>query len=428
MDKSKILITNYPKTNQSGSFVTIGNKNDSIDIVCGYDLKIDKREVTLQIARDLITALLTFDQIYIEGNDLSNIIQVFGINNVKEILRQHILHIIPDQELNPVMLRLKGEKWKHGFFPYPNTTFFNGKEIQLSCFPQWNYIANWLHRKNIKKEELQTILYLIEENHVDIGNINDIITKTNNETDKDISNLTFINDKEFYRIREDGKLEYNMLSRIRLHKLNMDVVLAAILNINNIKMDAAIKKLMLQKTASVFNKDIYIGTDALIRIEQQKGFPDLGELFIKRIINLDDILKLRENFNNKIFRYWVKKSKYDEKLMQQEIMNSINSIIGSKLLTPIRFIGTNLIGLTGFIPGLAASAFDSFILDKISKGWHPNFFLDEVLKKKIDECIEREHNRTLKEKKEKIFKNVGRNDPCPCGSGKKFKKCHGKDL
>ena len=23
---------------------------------------------------------------------------------------------------------------------------------------------------------------------------------------------------------------------------------------------------------------------------------------------------------------------------------------------------------------------------------------------------------------------VGRNDPCPCGSGKKFKKCHGKDV
>jgi preprotein translocase subunit SecA len=22
---------------------------------------------------------------------------------------------------------------------------------------------------------------------------------------------------------------------------------------------------------------------------------------------------------------------------------------------------------------------------------------------------------------------IGRNDPCPCGSGKKYKKCHGKD-
>jgi len=24
-------------------------------------------------------------------------------------------------------------------------------------------------------------------------------------------------------------------------------------------------------------------------------------------------------------------------------------------------------------------------------------------------------------------KEVGRNDPCPCGSGKKYKKCHGKN-
>jgi uncharacterized protein YecA (UPF0149 family) len=23
------------------------------------------------------------------------------------------------------------------------------------------------------------------------------------------------------------------------------------------------------------------------------------------------------------------------------------------------------------------------------------------------------------------LKDVGRNDPCPCGSAKKFKKCHG---
>jgi preprotein translocase subunit SecA len=23
------------------------------------------------------------------------------------------------------------------------------------------------------------------------------------------------------------------------------------------------------------------------------------------------------------------------------------------------------------------------------------------------------------------YANVGRNDPCPCGSGKKFKRCHG---
>ena len=26
----------------------------------------------------------------------------------------------------------------------------------------------------------------------------------------------------------------------------------------------------------------------------------------------------------------------------------------------------------------------------------------------------------------KDWSNVGSNDPCPCGSGKKFKKCHGQ--
>ncbi len=25
-----------------------------------------------------------------------------------------------------------------------------------------------------------------------------------------------------------------------------------------------------------------------------------------------------------------------------------------------------------------------------------------------------------------LFAKAGRNDPCPCGSGKKFKQCHGR--
>ena len=27
-----------------------------------------------------------------------------------------------------------------------------------------------------------------------------------------------------------------------------------------------------------------------------------------------------------------------------------------------------------------------------------------------------------------VEKKVGRNDPCPCGSGKKYKQCHGKGM
>lgn len=43
---------------------------------------------------------------------------------------------------------------------------------------------------------------------------------------------------------------------------------------------------------------------------------------------------------------------------------------------------------------------------------------------------ERRHELTKEYRAENVFvaeKTVGRNDPCPCGSGKKYKKCCGKD-
>ncbi|MDZ4810621.1 MAG: SEC-C metal-binding domain-containing protein, partial [Bacteroidota bacterium] len=33
----------------------------------------------------------------------------------------------------------------------------------------------------------------------------------------------------------------------------------------------------------------------------------------------------------------------------------------------------------------------------------------------------------IKQEPIKVGPKVGRNDPCPCGSGKKYKQCHGKD-
>ena len=34
----------------------------------------------------------------------------------------------------------------------------------------------------------------------------------------------------------------------------------------------------------------------------------------------------------------------------------------------------------------------------------------------------------IKQEPVKVGPKVGRNDPCPCGSGKKYKHCHGKEL
>lgn len=57
--------------------------------------------------------------------------------------------------------------------------------------------------------------------------------------------------------------------------------------------------------------------------------------------------------------------------------------------------------------------------------------IDRNLKEGRDDLLSQSHSDTqVKQKPQpiKVEKQVGRNDPCPCGSGKKFKHCHGKGL
>ncbi len=49
---------------------------------------------------------------------------------------------------------------------------------------------------------------------------------------------------------------------------------------------------------------------------------------------------------------------------------------------------------------------------------------DGVNENKADTANQRSSGAT-EGKKNKDFGKIGRNDPCPCGSGKKYKKCHG---
>lgn len=52
--------------------------------------------------------------------------------------------------------------------------------------------------------------------------------------------------------------------------------------------------------------------------------------------------------------------------------------------------------------------------------------LTEALRKEVRASIAASKEREETAAKERLFKNVGRNDPCPCGSGLKYKKCCGK--
>jgi len=59
-------------------------------------------------------------------------------------------------------------------------------------------------------------------------------------------------------------------------------------------------------------------------------------------------------------------------------------------------------------------------IDELS-GWY--CFTEQYRKDQARWRRQAEADRTRSQRIENPFKCVGRNDPCPCGSGKKFKKC-----
>jgi len=56
--------------------------------------------------------------------------------------------------------------------------------------------------------------------------------------------------------------------------------------------------------------------------------------------------------------------------------------------------------------------FDEWVFNNV-------FRVRELSKEEVEE------RKKVMERQSPKFKDVGRNDPCPCGSGKKYKKCHG---
>lgn len=425
MDKTSLLLTNYPHIYQTASFGQIGG-TDTINLVSGYDIsgRIDKKAITNQIANDIILGMLSYDEIYVEASHLWDVMQVWGSDYVKQLLRLRILRVVNDSTLNPVMLSHNKEKWHADFFPFTQGIHYvnSGEEIDFRN-ETWSNISVTFHRHNFKGLEADTILLLIDEGAVKIDEkkIGDLATK---ETNRDILNLQFYDQFKKEKGITWGRASFERV--VRLQELNKTCAIAATLNADSIRCDGEINNLLSRKTDSIISKKFPDGISPIKRILYEKKFPELGSLFVDGIISLDQILELREKYNGKLFRYWMSKNDYEESEMRADIMNTAKNILGKKLSQGGRWMGCTILGFINTPLGVFASAIDSFILNKIAAGWHPNFFLDDRLKKTIDESIKRHEGKEKLSKYSNLFQGINRNDKCPCGSGKKFKNCHGK--
>lgn len=147
-------------------------------------------------------------------------------------------------------------------------------------------------------------------------------------------------------------------------------------------------------------------------------------MFKKGSIEIDQILDIRESFNSKLFRNWFANPDVSEQDIYYELLKEHG--LSSKI-NLLKWIVPTIIGIVNTPLGVAVSLVENFFISKILQGWNPNLFLDDVLGKKLTQL---ENNFRVQEERKIIlerFKGVQRNEPCPCQSGKKFKKCHGVD-
>ena len=70
--------------------------------------------------------------------------------------------------------------------------------------------------------------------------------------------------------------------------------------------------------------------------------------------------------------------------------------------------------------------FEHFTEQKGEAEFHAYFYRTEVKQEEPRQMFTNKDDSLAKQPKTRSEEKVGRNDPCPCGSGKKYKQCCGK--
>jgi len=133
-----------------------------------------------------------------------------------------------------------------------------------------------------------------------------------------------------------------------------------------------------------------------------------------------------------------------EKENYKKILGDHTRVFEGKLSALAEEFDMNSVVFTGFLDGINSSLKKELNLDRLKEGTALKLDIDfeklyfNMLEAKAswlykldewDDVLEQEKRKAIakewRESKQAVSNKVGRNEPCPCGSGKKYKKCCG---
>ena len=384
------------------------NKNKEQIYIYGYEDNKTEKEKQKKVIQSLLTSLLMHDDIYLTFSDFRQVIDYIGQEDAFLLLSLKCLKILSDQHIEPVIS--VGEDR----FTF-STIHRIGDEIEK--------FENSLKDSDFSSElQKQKFILCTEDSLIkcDHEKLSQLIPR---EISSDLKNLNIREQLDINSQSTKDVSKYDIYKLLRVANISKGLIYQSEYNIGATTVDGYASK-YLQTKLSHFSKEINSQTgDILLKILSIKGIPDLTELYQKNILTMHDIINIRENFNGKVFRAWYYSIDYNQ---DQFLFHLTNIKKDGRFKQFSRWLIPNAIGLLSPVAGAAASALDSYIIEKIISGWQPNIFLDDILKEEINKKMVAHNRKIRKEEIIKRFGKVGRNEACPCQSGKKFKKCCGR--
>jgi hypothetical protein len=387
-------------------------------------LSIRDKVGAAEFIRNIIVSIFIHETTYIKSTDLFLIFKYMSVQSAIQLLRSDTIKLIDDNGLSMAFLVDPNNK-KHLCF-MENSYMYPGNTKAEHFDTSLDYISFEASKIGLPIEIKQPLLYHIEKKSTFLA-IDDIIEKMKHELDYDLKNSNITNKLGIANLEIENLPDSSIDKAFRLIKSNQGLLYSALLNTDNLISESS----SVDDYERKFNNQSLIkqnvSLDSFNHLANRLGIPDFSEMITTGVMSLDDFLKLREKKGTLKFRQWFNDLKHDKDATISYLLSDIPRNSNKNTITKIlRWAFTNAIGIIEPISGVAASVADSFILDKLTRGWSPNLFLNRNLKdylNKLQEKKAKEHSNNLHEK---YFGKVSRNELCPCQSGKKHKHCCGR--
>ncbi|MEN6462666.1 MAG: SEC-C domain-containing protein [Syntrophomonas sp.] len=381
---------------------------------------------------ELSDKLLCYDTCYINVNDYLYLVGVLGIGIVNTLISEDALKIIDDQDIRIAIFDINQDGVRSISF---DSNHNHDLEVRVAEYYR-------IHGFQIEKTEFPKIIKNILPS-AKLDNSKEMIADLNREINKDLSNLNIISNLGLINngLITDRDNDYNQYIYNRVAYLNLFLYMINSLGLENIILPPEIQSLLDIKTGAYINSNFKKEFDAFTKICQINGVANIPKALSDKAIDFNDILRIRADKHAIRYREWLEEvCKNKQSLTDKDgqdiaqlynvacTNNSKFEVIWNndyaKVLKFVIPIGVGCIEpLTGV--GLKAAVFSVDTI--LSKRFRPNMFVDEFLKKYIDKQLlimkrDQENNYFIKH-----LGKISKNDLCPCGSGRKYKKCHGSD-